>query len=183
MGGQALPASHRAGWEAPTPRTQQAHARILPTHRPHRRRRRPACCALQWGTFSAEDACNFALNVYDEGAVLSIGARCTCTCMHSHLLLRRAAVIGWAACHGRAPAPPRPCPTPATAALPSLLGPAVVDAGSHGTHVAGITAAHHPEDPALSGIAPGAQIVSCKIGDTRLGSMETMVGLTRALVT
>lgn len=34
--------------------------------------------------------------------------------------------------------------------------PAVVDAGSHGTHVAGITAAHHPEDPALSGIAPGA---------------------------
>jgi tripeptidyl-peptidase-2 len=58
----------------------------------------------------------------------------------------------------------------------------VVDAGSHGTHVAGITAAHHPEDPALNGIAPGAQVVSCKIGDSRLGSMETMVGLTRALI-
>lgn len=85
----------------------------------------------QWGTFSAEDACNFALNIYDNGDILSI----------------------------------------------------VVDAGSHGTHVAGITAAHHPEDPALNGIAPGAQIVSCKIGDTRLGSMETMVGLTRALIT
>ena len=59
----------------------------------------------KFGTFSAEDACNFVLNIYDDGAVLSI----------------------------------------------------VVDAGSHGTHVAGITAAHHPEDPSLNGIAPGAQ--------------------------
>lgn len=56
-----------------------------------------------FGTFSAEDACNFALNIYDEGAVLSI----------------------------------------------------VVDAGSHGTHVAGITAAHHADEPGLNGIAPG----------------------------
>ena len=58
----------------------------------------------KFGTFSAEDACNFVLNIYDDGAVLSI----------------------------------------------------VVDAGSHGTHVAGITAAHHPEDPSLNGVAPGA---------------------------
>ena len=64
-------------------------------------------CDLQeervYGTFSAEDACNFALNIYDDGAVLSI----------------------------------------------------VVDAGSHGTHVAGITAAHHADEPGLNGIAPG----------------------------
>ena len=59
----------------------------------------------KFGTFSAEDACNFVLNIYDDGAVLSI----------------------------------------------------VVDAGSHGTHVAGITAAHHPDDSSLNGIAPGSQ--------------------------
>lgn len=58
----------------------------------------------------------------------------------------------------------------------------VVDAGTHGTHVAGIIGANYPDRPELNGVAPGAQIVSVKIGDTRLGSNSTGTGEERGLI-
>ncbi|MBK9118998.1 MAG: S8 family serine peptidase [Phycisphaerales bacterium] len=84
----------------------------------------------QYGTFGAIDLMNFAVNIYNDGAVLSI----------------------------------------------------VCDSGAHGTHVAGIVAAYFPEQPELNGVAPGAQLVSVKIGDTRLGSTSVGTGEIRGVV-
>lgn len=56
----------------------------------------------------------------------------------------------------------------------------VVTSGSHATHVAGIVGAHRTDDEVKNGVAPGCEIVSLKIGDTRLGSMETQQALLRA---
>lgn len=83
----------------------------------------------QYATFGDDSLLNFAVNVYNDGDLLSI----------------------------------------------------VADTGMHGTHVAGIVGAYYPEQPELNGVAPGAQIVSIKIGDTRLGGMETPHAMSRAV--
>ena len=85
----------------------------------------------EYATFGEEDLLNFAVNVYEDGNLLSI----------------------------------------------------VTDCGAHGTHVAGIVAGNYPDQPELSGLAPGAQIVSVKIGDRRLGSSSTGTGEMRGLIT
>ncbi len=91
----------------------------------------------QYHTFSNVDMLNYAVNIYQDGKVVSI----------------------------------------------------VCDAGAHGSHVAGITARYHPNgdvdstnDEEANGVAPGAKIISLKIGDSRLGSMETGTAMTRAMI-
>jgi len=55
----------------------------------------------------------------------------------------------------------------------------VACSSTDGTHVAGIVSGYYPDQPELNGVAPGAQLISVKISDSRLGSMETgMVTLT-----
>ena len=57
----------------------------------------------------------------------------------------------------------------------------VVDCGAHGTHVAGIVAAHFPDQPELNGIAPGADCLR-ENRRHRLGSSSTGTGTMRGLI-
>ena len=83
----------------------------------------------RYSTFPGAVPVNFALNIYDDGELLSV----------------------------------------------------VVDSGAHGTHVASITAGHVPDSPESNGVAPGAQLISVKIGDPRVGGMETGIAIQRGL--
>lgn len=57
----------------------------------------------------------------------------------------------------------------------------VVDSSPHGTHVAGIVSAYFADQPSRNGLAPGAKIVSVKIGHPLLGGMETGGAIVRGL--
>ncbi|PAW69064.1 MAG: hypothetical protein B9S34_00015 [Opitutia bacterium Tous-C1TDCM] len=57
----------------------------------------------------------------------------------------------------------------------------VTVSGNHGTHVAAIAAAHFPSERSRDGIAPGARILSIKIGDIRTGGSSYGLSETRAI--
>lgn len=57
----------------------------------------------------------------------------------------------------------------------------VTVSGSHGSHVASIASAHFPKEPHRDGVAPGARILSIKIGDIRIGGSSSGLGEMRGV--
>lgn len=90
---------------------------------------RPFGVAGEYGHLGQEEASTFAVQVYEEGRLLSI----------------------------------------------------VTVSGSHGSHVASIASAHFSKEPHRDGVAPGARILSIKIGDTRLGGSSSGLGEMRGV--
>jgi Subtilase family. len=58
------------------------------------------------------------------------------------------------------------------------------DDGAHGSHVAGIAAGYNiyatPLQPGYNGIAPGAELISLKISDGRIGQLSTTGSMKKA---
>ena len=71
--------------------------------------------------------------------------------------------------------------TPAATSSNNKVLQIVTDSSSHGTHVASIAAGFFGDQSELNGIAPGAQIISIKIGDNRLNGMETAFAMVNAV--
>lgn len=92
---------------------------------------RPYGVAGEFGTFDLHTHATYAVQVYEEGDLLSI----------------------------------------------------VTMSGTHGTHVASIASSYFPEKPERNGIAPGAQILSIKIGDIRVGGASYGPSERRAIAT
>ena len=90
---------------------------------------RPFGIAGEYGRLGQEEAATFAVQVYEEGDLLSL----------------------------------------------------VTVSGSHGSHVASIASAHFPKESHRDGVAPGAKILSIKIGDTRLGGSSSGLGEMRGV--
>jgi subtilisin family serine protease len=55
------------------------------------------------------------------------------------------------------------------------------DGGGHGTHVAGIVAGYEAPGSAWNGLAPGAQVLAIKIGNSQWGGPTTNLSVVRAL--
>jgi Subtilase family len=157
----------------------------------------------KFGTFSALDACNFALNIYDQGDTLSI------VCDTGEHGTHVAGIT--AACHGDngafngvAPgAQARRFPLHGGERRTCNVASYIASVATHAAHAhvqstvspgrSGHAAVRHKlvllaaarvvycASTDSSDATLPAQIVSCKIGDTRLKGMESGPGLVRAL--
>jgi tripeptidyl-peptidase II len=99
--------------------------------------------------------------------------------VHDYLVARE--TFGWAA-RGRSPRITVAANISATSASSDPELDLVFDISSHGSHVAGIAAAHDLYGvPGFDGVAPGAQLLGLKIANSAQGSITTTGSMLRAM--